>query len=555
MSRVTRGFTARRSDEPRRSRGPSTQEPDRQPVCDAGVTPRGPQTSAPRANTYGTGTDPNTSVRLGPVRLVSMLLGAATCMVITGLAAEFHRLFADTTLANVDATSTIVGVALLALAIGIRLPQGVAVWVCAVAWRRFVSRGRLTQILPVPLDPGGADRPLYWVVLSVIALAGGLLTALLPVGLGLADAAYQGMLERFLWSSGPLVVLQSAVAFVTALVPLAVFGLALSCAHHLSCPAGRWETRATAWALIGGTAGLLLANAIIGQTGRGDLTLFTGALPVLLIALVSAASSSSRADESQGALNDRGGPLPISSDRWPTLLRASIVVVAGGGAWGITVGAHHARTMEAPVCLLLVALLFAMGLGVLAGCRRRRSGFRSIGGFGVTCAAAGAVVAAASLGVGRVVSVDRPAAGVLLFAGVWAIGLSMAYGRQTLLSRVANRSSAGAKVLARTLVWSALVVWMAAPLAVRLAGTHAALLVLGLSLLALGGTLIIHEPSYAPRTRRIRLCAVFGCIGFMIVVFLWPSRERRSVPWFDRVSAAMVSIAEPTVATPAADYR
>ena len=93
-----------------------------------------------------------------------------------------------------------------------------------------------------------------------------------------------------------------------------------------------------------------------------------------------------------------------------------------------------------------------------------------------------------------------------------------------MLSRVAFTSAAGATILARMLVCGALMVWIGVPIAQRLVGGPATLMILALSLLALGGTLIIHEPSQSPRTRRARLCALFALIGVMIVVSLFPPR-------------------------------
>ena len=61
-------------------------------------------------------------------------------------------------------------------------------------------------------------------------------------------------------------------------------------------------------------------------------------------------------------------------------------------------------------------------------------------------------------------------------------------------------------------------IWIVAPVAIQILGRRATLMVLALSMLALGGTLIIHEPSYSPRTRRVRLCVVFGSIGAMIAL-------------------------------------
>ncbi|MGB2986899.1 MAG: hypothetical protein WBE26_13590 [Phycisphaerae bacterium] len=483
--------------------------------------------------------------RIGPARCVSLLLGASMAMVIAGLASRFRVVFTESASSDAYVISAVTGVALVTLALGVRLPQRFAVWVCAAAWRRFVSRGSPLQMSDVLPSPGAADRPLYWMVLSVIALAAGVATALLPTGLRFAVAAYDWMLAHFVWSIGPLAVLQAAIVFLTAVVPLAILGLAVSCVHQLSCPYGRWETRATAWLLIGAAGGTLMSGWITGEPGRGDLILIVAALPVLLISLVSATSSASRAGASPQAVGVESMPLPIWSDRWPTLLRAGIVSVAGGGACAITVWTEFLHEVGSPVTVFLPAMLLATGLGVLAGCQTKRSGLRSIGGFGVACAAAGVIVAVSTIGAADTASAGPAGVAVLACASLFAIGFATAYGRQALLSRVASRSFAGAVILSRMLVCAALTIWAGVPLAERLAGRPGTLVALALSLLVLGGALIIREPSYSPRTRRVRLCAVFGSIGVMIVLSLYPTHLRQWRPVSRRAPSAPVSPVKP----------
>ncbi len=175
-------------------------------------------------------------------------------------------------------------------------------------------------------------------------------------------------------------------------------------------------------------------------------------------------------------------------------------------------------------------MLLALGVGVLAGCSAKRPGSRSIGGFGVACASAGVAVAVAALVLVPPTITSRLSLGSFAFIALGAIGAVTAYGRETLLNRVASRSAEGAKMTARLLVCVALTFWIITPLVIRLIGESATLILLGLSLLALGGTLIIHEPTYSPRTRRARLGAVFGSIGATIVVSSFPSSPWRRNP-------------------------
>lgn len=486
----------------------------------------------------------------GPTVWVSVLIGTAIGLVVAGLAASFHLLFGEQ-VGSVHAISRgVAGAALMTLAVGVRVPQRFALWVCAVAWQRFLSRGRPSDMSAVLLDPAGTDRPLYWVVLSVIALLAGIAMGLLPLSVRLAGVGYEWMSSHFLWSVGSGALLQAVVVFLAGLIPLTILGLAMSCAHHLSCPYGRWETKATAWLLMGAAAGTLIATWILRTTQRNDLVLIIAALPALVVSLVSASSSSSRSHSTPGAAKPEALPLPVSRDRWPRLLRAGIVAVGGGGVCAITVGSAYLEQIGSDVGALMPAMLLAMGIGVLAGCRAKRSGVRSIGGFGVACALAGISVAVPAFGI-TLCGTDLPVrhltdwidkaglpvgrtfvAAVPACVSLAAIGFATAYGRQVLLHRVASRSFAGAAILTRMLVVAAMTVWVVAPLTERLVGRPAALVMLGLLLLALGGTLIIHEPSYSPRTRGVRLCLVFASIGTMMILSSLPpkSREARSAP-------------------------
>ena len=147
-------------------------------------------------------------------------------------------------------------------------------------------------------------------------------------------------------------------------------------------------------------------------------------------------------------------------------------------------------------------------------------GHRSIGGFGMACAAAGIIVAA-----GVMAWIKGPRAsgvGLVVISGSAAgsVGYAIAYGRQALLSRVGSRSLEGATILAQSLACAALTVWMGAPFARDYFGDHAAMILLALSLLALGGILVIHEPGKSARVRRVRVCVVFAPIAAMIILFL-----------------------------------
>ena len=515
----------RRSVEVRRSGGPSMRRLVRRRVRARTASREAPGPLEDQIQPSGNDSVPRQSHKVGPAGCASVLLGITTAMVIVGLTARYGEVFGERGLSRMATTHAVIGATLVTLAIGVHVPQHFALWVCTAAWRRFLLLGRPSGVSNVILSPGGSDRPLHWVVLSVIALVAGIVTALLPINVRLGGAAYDWMHVRFLWSIGSLVVLQAVVLFLTGLLPLTVLGLAVSCVHRLSCPYGRWDTRATAWLLAGAAGGTSISTWTTKAGVSGDLMMIAAALPVLVVSLVSAASSAPRRDCPQDTTQTEVMPLPISSDRWPTLLRASIVSVGGGGAWVMIIWIGFFAEVDRHTGPFVSAMLVAMGIGVLAGCRPKHRGLRSIGGFGVACAAAGILVALSTVALPGALPVGLGGAVLPACLGVTAIGLATAYGRQTLLDRAASRSRAGATILTRMLVCAALVIWVAAPVAERMMGRPATLLALALSLLSLGGTLIICDPSRSPRTQWARLWIVFGSIAALVaLVWLTPNQ-------------------------------
>ena len=79
-------------------------------------------------------------------------------------------------------------------------------------------------------------------------------------------------------------------------------------------------------------------------------------------------------------------------------------------------------------------------------------------------------------------------------------------------------------MLVRVLVGCAFVVWLCAPAVGHLFSRYTGQAGSALFLLALGGTLIVHEPISSLRTRLIRVGAVFCAIALMICLTLFPLR-------------------------------
>jgi hypothetical protein len=447
------------------------------------------------------------------------MLGIATAMVVVGLSARFQVVFADTG----GPPSVVVGAALFALAVGVRVPHRFAVSVCTAAWRRFVRKGTTSELAGALIHHGAPDRALYWLVLAVIALAAGVAIALLPLSVSTVSAFYEWMYAHFLWSKAPLALLQTITAFAAGVIPLAVLGLSISCAHHLCCRFAQWEVDATAWVLLGAAVGALLAMRAIGSMIAADPFLIAASLPALLVSITAAFLGASGDQSILRPIEPPPTPLPLWSDRWPTLLRASIVAVGGGSACAAYVWINQLAQNSDHRGMLPASLLIAFAIGLLGGARMNRPGRRTIGGFGAACNVAGVVVAIGV--VARSSSSGRAGATVYILAcaALVGIGFATAYGRQTLLIRVAGRSSAGAIELGRLLVCAGLTLLVGAPLAVHFFGPTAALIMLAVSLVALGGTLVIHDPVGSPQTRRIRLAALFVSMGTMLLLSLLPT--------------------------------
>lgn len=458
----------------------------------------------------------NTMRSFGPSARASVAIGTTLGMLAFGLVAAFHPLFP----VGPVGPGAIIAIVILALCAGIQIPQRVMLFICTRTWTRLRGKKGSADSMSLDLQGTAGDRQLYWIVLSVIALLAGLAAAASPLMVQTCRTLYAFLAGHFLWSKGTLGILQVIIVACCAIIPMTILGLALSCLHHLSCPYGRWDTRATAWLMMGVGMGTALAGGIIGRDGRVELVLIAASLPTFGAAIIAAVSRTSQTPTLQ--FGEVEGPLlPSWSDRWPVLLRASIIAVAGAGA-GTAALASQVTVANGPPRFVRVAMmLFAMGIGVLTACYWRPKIARTIGGFGVACAAAGTSVALALL-CGSALSGVGPVGQTLLEClSIGSIGLAMAYGRQALLDRVGSRSTVGATILTRSLVCAAVTVWVTAPLTQSLLSLSAAMVMLSLSLLALGGVLVIHEPGDSTSTRRMRLCIVFGPISAMITLALF----------------------------------
>jgi hypothetical protein len=426
-----------------------------------------------------------------------MLVGATIAMLLRGLTVGLM----DGLGSEGMSPEAVTGGAFLALAAGVVLPRRLVLWVRSKAWRRFVADGRHGDVVDWLVEGQRPDRPSYWIVLSIVALLAGVAAAMMPLLIQLSVALFYWFDARFVWSLLPLLALHFLIALAAAFIPLGVLGLAVSGVHHLCCPMGKWESRATTWLLIGAAAGVAIAGKVSQRATDVELVFLGAAMPALLLALMAGGLGAfDRAgDRSDPETADE---LPIWSDRRPQLTRACVVVVGGGAACAALVwsrilaeGGDH----TAPWAIMLLVL----GMGYAAGCRSGSGGCYTIGSFGVVSVLAGVIVAVCAGGsLATLGSTWPPSAAsetwaysLMACVSLAPIGFATGFGRRLLLTRVGSRSSEGAKMVARLFVCTSVTCWLTAPLALLLIGTWATLMLLALSLIVLGGSLLMLDPS------------------------------------------------------------
>ena len=461
-----------------------------------------------------------------PVVGAALLIGVSITLMTAGLAVRLHHSLAP----EPPAAATIVAAVLFALAVGVRAPQRWTYRYAVAAWRRFAQDARPPLNLSPLMDPSPVDRPLCWTVLAIMALAGGVAAALTPTIVSVLAPLNWWLHGHFVWSTAPLAVLHLLFALIACLVPCAAMGLSVAVLHALWCPRKQWDIRAAAYVLFGAAAACVILAPAESADFRADPILLAASLPLLIVALITSATGSSESFRPPAETSTPEPAPPVSSDCWPALLRASIVAVGGGSVCAMIVWSRQQLAVGANGFLLTAASLAALAIGVMIEHAARRNTVRSIGGFGVACAVAGIAIAFGALTLLRESPLSTPPAMFLAAPAVAATGYCVSYGREVLMARVAHRSAVSALMLARLLICAGATVWLTAPLAIRLFGEPAALLMFAISLLALGGILIIHEPNYAAVPRRIRLGAVFASIALLMLLARPRSGHRPAQP-------------------------
>lgn len=447
---------------------------------------------------------------LGVAGLAALLMGSGACLLLTGLTKRFEVLFAT---GGIGRLVTAAG--LFSVAIGSLIPQRAAEYL-GRRWRGKPFEQGLIQ----------DDIPLLWTVLALVSLLSGLAVAAVPLALALLEGAYDWALGRFLWSPRSLTSLQLLTVVSAVLPGLALLGLGLSCTCRLACRACRWRVLPLGWALVGAGIGSGLIDALLGMGAPTDVLTTAAALPVLVVALLSARQMGGLAEGRARSREAVSRDLPDVRDRWPLLIRLSVAWVAASTAvvvvvW-VEVWHRWSGATGSGVDAALMCLPAMVGAGVVLCERSRTSRLYSAGGSGVVCAVSGVGLAVwCSLpalwltgGSGTVV----PASVLLLAGGLSALlmGYALAYGHRMVLSRVGSRAAGGGALLFLSLAAAAVVLLLIGRSSAGAKSGYATLAAMALSLAALGGATIIHEPTCSPRTRRWRLAAVFASIGLMV---------------------------------------
>lgn len=466
------------------------------------------------------------SLRPAFAPLAGLVIGCATVMAVSAMTVTVATSLSPFAMPN----RSVLGACFFALGIGVIVPRRLALWLGAGALRKAGIEPTSDEAGWVaPAD--AVDRSLYWSVLAVIALAGGFAICLAPLGIALAAGFVAVLWDQFVWSLVPLEILHLITAGVVVVLPLGLLGLAASCAHHLSCPHGRWEPRATTWLFLGGAAGVLGADWVSGLGTHPAVSLGGAALPMFLLSIGCMVFASRDGGPVAAVSPDAvDSTTPQFRDRYPRLTRWSVVGVGGGAACAFYVWMQLLVEQEEMRLAFSAAGLAVLGVGSALGSHAGRTFVRHISAYGLACAVAGALVAAAAT------ARYTPApSGFLLLSGLLALcglGFALAMGRTLIMHRVGSRSREGIRTAGRLLFCSALTFWVTAPVAIWAFDARATLVMLALSLMAVGGILIMHDTVVDGAARRVRLALVFGAVGIMITLASGDSN-----PWHDPVAS------------------
>lgn len=467
---------------------------------------------------------------------VAVMTGLGVCLLLVGVARRCETVFV--TAAD---TLPVTSAGLICLAVGAIVPSRLA---------RLEGRGRRPGLHHVPFASG--DRSLLWTVLAVVALAAGLAMAGTIMILPFAERGYQWLAERFLWPSSMLRVVQTLVMVIALSPALVSVGLLTGCVCRLGSGGRGWSLQPVGWGLVGVGAGAVISQ-IVAANLAGETVLLTAAVPLLVVAVLAVrliGASEGKLDQPEALPQ----PLPDRSDREPILIRVSAVWLAAAAAAVVLIWMQVSRHWlggDGGSSLAVVGALAAMiGVGLIVGERWQWTRGCSAAGAGISCAVAGIGVAcAAALPAAWLGGASWRAVppGAILLAGCLSsllVGFALAYAHRAVLARSGSRGAVGAGLLSLSLGASAVLLLTLGESGAAAKGMFAALTTVALSLVALGGAIVIHEPAGSPRVRTCRVGVLFVSIAALIV--LMPRAGRRWAHRPDTVSVQGVHTATGT---------
>jgi hypothetical protein len=263
-----------------------------------------------------------------------------------------------------------------------------------------------------------------------------------------------------------------------------------------------------------------------------------GAAPFLIVAMLAIHRSQAGPGYEDSAPDGDVLPPPDARDPWPTVLRgilaaAVVAVVASLFGWCRALGILG--QLERGACLGLWAVgMAAVAVGMAGSRRRDWTRVDSVMGLGPVFVTAGVAMAAALAGAAAASPTIGPGspggpwfwlvAFFCVSASAGAGGYAVAAAAGAVLGRMGNRPTVGSSLLSLiSLSLSVLVYLFLWPVLAAL-GTYACLAAGALTVLALGGVLIINEPAAAQRPRTRRVVFVFGIVIAMTVALPRPAR-------------------------------
>lgn len=465
--------------------------------------------------------------------ILSILTGAGLTLVAVGFLEAGYGLLDDSAL-----TFQICILAMAAaFAFGLRQPYRAALRAGPILQRLLQPVSRADHPQAEVTSRPGHNR---WLLAGGAALITGLAALGGPAIISIAHSTLEGASANFCWITPTRIALEALVVLMMAAIPFTCAGLLVRCVHHTWTVEDATSVHRWSWMLTGAAAGLGVLAIVWAGPPPPDTLCRTAAVPLLAAAILAVARTAPQRVRSR--TSSRIEPQePDIDDPWPTVLRLGVGVAAGcaivaGFNWAQVQSASHASAHRA-FMLAGGVLVAALAGGVaLAGSRRREADHR-IGSFGAQVALIGAAMAAGTSFFAIVNHQsyapfrETPGHALLwLICGVAplaALGYATGYGVIAVSRRTDTVGRTSPHVAVRSddaglcrfgqkvaITAGAAAAIVAAPLLVRF-GSYVSLVAVSLALLACGGILLIHDPTYEPPRRRRRVACVFVTVIVM----------------------------------------